>query len=226
MAIIAIICATHSEYLNIKRYANVKHKLFIHNYDVVLCDEENINYIIICSRSGINNAKECIEILMREYNLSLILSVGIAGGLVDYLNIGDIVISDNVYLVDKDKEVFTIDKSLCMNLYKIINNIIVNSQHMRGLLPRVYTGSIISVNKVVANSQAARFLNESFNGICVEMESGIIAKLCQLAGIRVVAVKIISDFANEEAFSTMNKNYFKATSILGKVLCESIKHLS
>lgn len=215
---LSVICATESEYINIKRYAMIKKELINKDHKLSICHtSEQEEYIIMCSKPGFNNVKASTEYLLYNYNIKCILSVGMAGGLDERFKVGDVIISDSVYLIDKEIKCFLIDKIFSNKLYEIFKEH-ANNQKIRGLFPHVYMGSIISINEVISNNRKAEYLQTHYRGSCVEMESGIVANACNCSNITFAAIKIISDFANEFSFVDMGKYHLKVTCILGSLL--------
>ena len=103
---------------------------------------------------------------------SLIVSVGICGGLRDGLNVGDLVVPC---------EVVTADRQLwkCEPI----------------ALPA--TGRLLSVNRLVSSVEEKRRLHVEHAADIVDMEAASIAAICAERGIPFAAIKAISDTASE-----------------------------
>ncbi len=103
---------------------------------------------------------------------SLIVSVGICGGLRDGLNVGDLVVPC---------EVVTADRQLwkCEPI----------------ALPA--TGRLLSVNRLVSSVEEKRRLHVEHAADIVDMEAASIAVICAERGIPFAAIKAISDTASE-----------------------------
>jgi len=221
---LAIICATEIEYFNVKQYYETKKVLFNVDKEYSLCRLHSGDCIVMLSDIGFENARKSIEFLLGKYDVQLVLSVGMAGGLNESVAIGDIIISNYIHLVSDEEKSYCINESITNFLYQMAVNAIGN-QKKRGFIPKVYKGSVISVNEFITSGRNTNCFDNTYNGWCVEMESGVIAEACRMANVSFAAIKVISDFADELALESIYKNQIKATSILGKVLFDIIYNL-
>jgi adenosylhomocysteine nucleosidase len=119
---------------------------------------------------GPASAGECTRKLVEEHRPRLLIATGFAGALDPTLGVGDLVLASNF------SEPGLLERA-------------------RRIAPAVRVGPLASVNEPVETPAAKRALAESTGAIAVEMETAAIAAAS--AGIPLLAVRAISDHANE-----------------------------
>lgn len=174
---------------------------------------------VICTTilgMGQLNAAIAVKKAVDHYDVNKVVLTGICGGIDKEMNYGDIIISDqivdyelakiqqdgvqvrwNVYRGDfelvQGMKMFKSDAWFSY-LKKVFPNIEVEK-------PNVYSGIVLSGNKVIANNEEVKKFKETWRkALAVEMEaSGIAATLFQMKNApSFVMVKSICDFADSE----------------------------
>ncbi len=143
---------------------------------------------------GPDAARENTERLLRaSAPPSLIVSVGICGGLRDGLNVGDLVVPC---------EVVTVDRQLwkCEPI----------------ALPA--TGRLLSVNRIVSSVEEKRRLHIEHAADIVDMEAASIAAICAERGIPFAAIKAISDTVSDSLPSELKQIAPNGHVRIGKLL--------
>lgn len=211
-AMSCVICATDVEYQNIIKYFDIHNQLVLEgSYLVSICYSPPC--IIVRSGIGKKAAYKClISILKVHQHISLVFSVGIAGALVPYLNIGDIVCGN--YIIDYDGH-------SCIEEKKVI----CIERECKLLMETIYCGKIVSSNVMVHSEKIKQELCITYQGMCVEMESAGIVRVCELRKIPITAIKIISDYANEGAVYKILKSQIRVCNKLGFLIHEIINTL-
>lgn len=167
-----------------------------------------LNKEIVVVRSGIGkvNAAICAQILIDEFQVEAIINTGIAGGIHDDIEIGDIVISKDVLQHDMDatgfgyglgvipqmscstfeadEELVTLASSLCEELNSDI---------------RTHVGRVVTGDQFISSKEKKLWLRENFAGYCAEMEGAAIAQVAYLNQIKFVIIRAISDKADSTA---------------------------
>lgn len=171
------------------------------------------NIVLVMSGIGKVNAAACTQMLISEFRVDAVVNTGVAGSLNNELNIGDIVISQDVIQYDMDttafgdplgliprmdKVEFEADSSL-IDRFKRAADKVLENQNVK--LGRVLTGDAF-----VSSAEKKMFLRNHFAGDCVEMESGAIGHVSFLNKIPFVIIRAISDKADGTA--EMNYNEF------------------
>lgn len=159
--------------------------------------------IIIKGGIGKKSVYQCLEEIIKKYTeIKMIFSIGIAGALSPGLRIGDIVVSNCIvdYSVNHPVE----EHTCTWNIQREIQE-----------KDFVYWGKIISSDTVIYDERDKRQLYSEYKGLCVEMESAGVVKVCIRQRIPFAAIKIISDYSNQKTFWTMIKTQDHVTNILG-----------
>lgn len=163
---------------------------------------------VVVVRSGIGkvNAGICSQILVDRFYISAIINTGIAGSLRNEINIGDIVLSTDAVQHDVDAVgfgykagqiprvdvlAFRADEKL-IRLAKECNEKVNPDIH-------TFTGRILSGDQFIAGKEKKRWLTETFDGSCAEMEGAAIAQAAYLNKIPYLVIRAISDKADESA---------------------------
>lgn len=174
----------------------------------------NERIILACSGVGKVNASACTQILISEYKVNYIINTGVAGAIAEDLEIGDIVISDNVTHHDLKqwimkqffpfKEYFEADKDLI--------NLAVTACEKNEDIKRYQIGRIVSGEVFVDNKELKDQIREEYNPMCVEMEGAAIGHVSNLNGIPFVIIRSISDKANEPATGSFEEFVLEAAT--------------
>jgi adenosylhomocysteine nucleosidase len=106
-----------------------------------------------------------------------VISAGFAGSLVETLAPLDILLADS--LVDRAGHQLTVD--------------IQYDAHQRPQAPRIVTGRLLSVDRIVRTAEEKRQLFEEYGAMAVEMESYAVAMECERRQMRFLAVRVVSD---------------------------------
>lgn len=159
-------------------------------------------------RSGIGkvNAGMCTQILADRFHISAVINTGIAGSLKNEINIGDIVLSTDTVQHDMDASGFgykigqipRVDTfsfpadSALIELAEACNRK-VNPEI------QVFRGRVVSGDQFISDKEKKRWLIETFDGSCTEMEGAAIAQAAYLNGIPYLVIRAISDKADDSA---------------------------
>ncbi|MCK5824054.1 MAG: 5'-methylthioadenosine/adenosylhomocysteine nucleosidase [Ichthyobacteriaceae bacterium] len=161
-------------------------------------------------RSGIGkvNAAIATQLLIDKYDASVIINTGVAGGLNDTLQIGDIVIAKSLQYHDFDVTIFDYKKGVVprMDTSVFYSNRILMGEFLNEankLEYRVGYGKVVSGDQFIADELKKSFIKKYFNADVVEMESAAIAHVCYLSKVPFVVLRSISDKAGGESA----KNY-------------------
>lgn len=157
----------------------------------------NTKIVLVKCFEGKVNSAIATQIMINNFNVDLILNIGVAGGISDELDIGGIAISNSTVECDLDttklgynlgyafgleKVIIECDKKTCDKIYgiaKISNNVVV--------------GTIASSDKFISDEEYKKMLKEKFNAVAVDMESASISHVCALNNVPFCAVRAISD---------------------------------
>jgi len=181
----------------------------------------NKDVILVFSRWGKVASAVTTTQLINDFNVSEIIFTGVAGGIIDELNIGDVVIGKNLYQHDlnaspfyekleipilKKKFLITADASNILhatNTFLDTYNNYVNQSDAKLFnitKPKVVFGDIASGDQFISSSKKIKKLNKLIpTATCVEMEGASVAQVCFEYSMPFSIIRIISDKANDNA---------------------------
>ena len=185
-------------------------------------------YQVVIVKCGVGkvNAGRTTQVLISEYSPKFIINTGIAGGLSEKLNIGDIVISTDLIQHDfdvsplgyakgymctgenKDQPTkYLADKELSEKILKALDKV----KDKRN----VFSGRVLTGDLFVAKKEQREQLVKDFDGFCCEMEGAAIAQVASLNKVPFSVLRLISDLPNgkgPEDFTKFEKEAAKLSS--------------
>ena len=128
-----------------------------------------------------------------------VFNIGVAGGISDKLNIGDIVIGEKLVQHDFDLTAFNHNKGYIPNVgdYVKSDDYLISlatssiNKNINVLLGTIASGDIFCTEKWMSEK-----IHNKFNALCVEMEGASIAQVCFLNHIPFLVIRSISDTPN------------------------------
>ena len=181
----------------------------------------NKDVILVFSRWGKVASAVTTTQLINDFNVSEIIFTGVAGGIMDELNIGDIVIGKNLYQHDlnaspfyekleipilKKKFLITAEPSNLLNATNIFLNTYNNyiepsdAEIFNITKPKVIFGDIASGDQFISSLKKIKKLNKLIpTATCVEMEGASVAQVCFEYNMPFSIIRVISDKANDNA---------------------------
>jgi len=164
-------------------------------------------------RSGIGkvNAAVCAQILVDDFNADYIINVGIAGGIGESINPGDIVIAHNLVQHDMDTTAFGDKFGQIPRLdtfdFKCSTVLVEKAQEACKRLgsSKSFLGRIVTGDQFIADLTKIKWLKDEFDALACEMEGGSIAQVCHLNNVPFVVIRSISDNANTGAHMDYEK---------------------
>ncbi len=163
---------------------------------------------IVVVRSGIGkvNAAMCAQILIDKFQVELIINTGIAGGIADDVEIGDIVISKDALQHDMDATGFGYEVGV---IPQMESSVFVADPEIVELAARVCKkenpeintciGRVVSGDQFISAQEKKQWLGDTFQGYCAEMEGAAIAQVASLNNVKFVIIRAISDKADNTA---------------------------
>ena len=177
---------------------------------------------IIACAGGVSkvNAAMAAEILCLKYGVDLILNAGVAGCLTD-LPTGSLVVASE--FVQHDVDTTAVGDPI--GLVSTVNRVefptwepercvkLLADMGIHAVTGRVATGDWFAVN-----CKRAEFIRDTFRPVLTEQEGGAIAQVCLRNGVRVVAVKSISDHLFSENQQEEYFNFGEALENMGTIV--------
>lgn len=185
----------------------------------------DIPTVVVFSRWGKVAAATTVTNLILDFNISELIFTGVAGAISHKLNIGDIVIGNQLVQHDLDARPmisqFEIpllgmthlrSPGIQINIaYKVITDLLAN-KHLHAILsdeelnefgirnPKVFIGEIASGDKFFSSNKDKQQLQTILpNALCVEMEGAAVAQVCYEYGIPFTVIRTISDSADDNS---------------------------
>ncbi len=167
------------------------------------------NRFIVLAQSGVGkvNAALNTQYIIDTYKPNIIINTGVAGGIADGLDVGDIVIG--TYLVQHDFDVTVLGYAkgyMCTGKNPDKPTVFYSDKTLisefeaaaKGSL-NVHKGVIASGDTFVSDKNKKQDIKNTFNASVVEMEGAAIAQTATVNCIPFLIVRAISDLADDTA---------------------------
>lgn len=180
--------------------------------------------VILKAGVGKVNASYSTAILTENFNPSMLIFTGVAGGLDPEAMPGDIVIGTKLVQYDFGQEDSTgfsvspfrkltgglhdalyIDADLDLVEKSLLAAEEIEFVPISGRDPQVFSGVIATGDVFVSSNEKAAWLYEEYDALATEMEGAAIAHICRTLGIPFVIIRSCSDNANNHARVNFNQ---------------------
>lgn len=183
--------------------------------------------VAVLSRIGKVAAATTTTLLLTKFGVDQIVFTGVAGGLGDGVNVGDVVVADALVQHDMDASplfprfelpglgcaVLRPPVDLTASVLDVVRQVLspaclaeggaLSDVHLSALglgQPRVHCGMVISGDQFIHAAQTCRDLRAALpEALAVEMEGAAVAQVCHDFGVPYAIVRTISDRADDEA---------------------------
>ena len=161
---------------------------------------------IVLLETGIGKVNAAIgaTLMIEAFDVEEIIFTGVAGGINEELDLGDVVISRDLIQYDFDTSAFgdklgmipRMDNSIFKADDELIELAVNAGKKLKG---KVIVGRVLSGDQFIASPEKIAFLKKEFNGDCTEMEGAAVGHVCQVLDIPFVVIRTMSDKANSDA---------------------------
>lgn len=173
---------------------------------------------VILLRSGIGkvNAAMSTTILLQTFKPDYLINTGSAGGLNPELEVGDVVISNDVRHHDVDATIFGYEYGQVPQMpasFKANERLIDIAEQSAKEIGNhaVVTGLITTGDSFINQPEKAAFIKSKFNQLqAVEMEAAAIAQVAYQYNIPFVIIRSLSDIAGKESHLSFDQYLEKA----------------
>lgn len=202
---IAVIGAMEEEVIILRNQLENKKTEIIGNSEFSSGTYGGKDVVLLKSGIGKVNAAMSTTILIERYHPDLIINTGSAGGLNPELNVGDLVISDDVCHHDVDATVFGYAYGQVPQMpaaYQADERLIQVAEEAARSLEgiQVKKGRIASGDSFMSDPDRVQMVAEKFPGLqAVEMEAAAIAQVAYQYGLPFVIIRALSDIAGKES---------------------------
>jgi adenosylhomocysteine nucleosidase len=226
---IGIIFAMEEELNELKKYLKIENEYNIFDLTFYEGTIGKCHVILVQSGVGKVNASRCTQILIDNVKVDYIFNIGVAGGISNNLNVGDIVIGEKLVQHDFDITAFNHEKGYIPNvgvyidsdsyLIDITKKVINNDKSINVLSGVIASGDIFCTSETMSKK-----INKKFNALCVEMEGSAVAQVCYLCNIPFLVLRSISDTPDNNNVITyeefLEDSCKKVAGIMNKIICE------
>ncbi len=192
---------------------------------------------VVVAKCGVGkvNSAICASVMSLLFNPYVIINPGVAGGVGKGVLIGDLVIASSCVEHDMDTSLAGDPVSMVNLGNESLINIPCSEKYSKIFLEEaknIYNGNvfynvIVSGDQFIADPVKVMSFKENYDAFACDMESASIAHTCYMAGIPFVALRSISDNANESGsvdyFEFAKKSAKKTMELLSKcisLICE------
>jgi len=203
---IGIIGAMHEEIIELKNMISNLEEEKVLDLTFFKGTLEGKEIVLVEGGIGKVNSSVCTTLLIDRFKIDQLIFTGVAGGTNPDIEVGDIVISNELIEHDfdctafgmKPGEIPRMDTSIFKSDAKLIE---IAEKSALELFDKknIYTGRIVSGDVFVAEPKKINWLRDTFNSECTEMEGAAVAHVCHLFKTPFVIIRSISDKANDDA---------------------------
>lgn len=162
--------------------------------------------ILVEGGIGKVNAAICATLMINHFKVDKVLFTGVAGGVNPDINIGDIVIGNDLIEHDFDSTAFGYELGQIprMDTYifkadQQLIDIACDVAEKEFGKSKVCVGRIVSGDEFVASVERIKWLKDTFKADCTEMEGAAVAHVCHVFNMPFLIIRAISDKANHDA---------------------------
>ena len=195
------------------------------------------NVVLVFSRWGKVAASSTTTTLITEFKVDEIIFSGVAGALDGDINIGDVIVAENLFQHDFDASPFLLRHVLPLIMKKEIatNSRIkhklfdagsdffnkqfkeeISSEYLEEFdidKPKILMGNIASGDQFIRDSKKRDEIRQSLdNVLAVEMEGAAVAQVCYEFEVPLGVIRTISDDANDDAIKDFPKFVYNVAS--------------
>lgn len=160
-----------------------------------------VDTVVAVAGIGKVNAAVTAQTMILKYSPSVVINVGVAGGLFRNLSIGDIVVADNVVEHDMDTTAVGDAPGLISGLNKVYMECDKETAELMECAAReeglnVVRGTVASGDQFIHTDEQRGRIIENFNAAAAEMEGASIGHVCEMNNVPFGVLRAISDGAN------------------------------
>src|SRR5699024_537321 len=225
---IAIIGAMEEEVASLKSMMHQQSEQTIANCHFIQGKLENKDIILLQSGIGKVNAAMATTILLATYKPTVVINTGSAGGFADDLEIGDIVISDEVVQHDVDVTAFDYQSGQVPSmppriradecLIKKVKDV-KDTLHLKSTIGLIATG-----DSFMSDPERLTEIRQRFpDMLAAEMEAVAIAQVCYQYEIPFVVIRALSDIAGKKSEISFDEFLYTAARNASNFIVEFLK---
>lgn len=168
--------------------------------DAFSVDKDGNKIVIAKSGVGKVNAAAVTQRLIDIYKPDRVINTGVAGGVADDIELGEIVIASKLAYHDFHP-LEILERNPPFSMLFAADKILVSlaEQACEALGAKYRTGVVVSGDCFVNDNDVKSRLREEFTAECTEMEGAAIAHVCLINEVPFAVIRAVCDFANASA---------------------------
>jgi adenosylhomocysteine nucleosidase len=212
---IALIAAMPEEIDPFLRRAGACAKEKIDRFDAWRFIAGGRGILLLRSGMGPGNALAAARALIAAASPDLLINFGFAGGLTGGTVVGNIVVANRLLLYRE--RLFSEQAGIAAEISEELTGILAGSLHGEG--PQILRGTFITASQILRKKEMASLLPPGAANPVLEMETAAVAQAAGEGNVPLIAIRAISDGAEEELGFTISEFTDSEMNIrLGKVL--------
>lgn len=171
-----------------------------------------LNHEVVVAKCGIGKVNAAINTykVIKAFHPDLLINSGVAGGVSDRTQIGDILVADYVSYHDvwcgPGTEIGVADG---MDIFMACDSTVIDKAYKLLQGKRLQVGLICSGDRFISTPDEILEIRRNFpEAIAVDMESAAIAQICCMEGVRFNIVRVISDTPGSGKNISEYKNFW------------------
>jgi len=182
---IAIIGAIKDEIAGIKQEMQMTHTLRWPTGNAFVGEWQGVPIVLVRSGMGRDRARRALVEIAEKWELKEVISIGYAGALDPSLEVGDLVVADQVIEVDSshpdgEMKSFSLDKDIFNTTAAVSGRI------------------LLTVDRIAATPQEKKALRDQYSAVAVDMETSALVREAQARNISFISVRAITDTTDQE----------------------------
>lgn len=182
---------------------------------------------VVLAETGMGkvNAALVTTVLAHRFGCRTIVFSGVAGGLDPRLNVGDVVIADQLiqhdagvlenerlqtyqaghvpFINPTDRLGYQLDAAVLDNVKGALRGLklspLSEQAGGRGRPPEIVYGTVLSGDQYLHSEPTRARLHDEFSALAIEMEGGAVAQVCEAFGVDWVVIRALSDLAGQDS---------------------------
>ena len=194
--------------------------------DCIFYEAQIAHKDVVIMQGGIGkvNAAICTTLLLTNYDIDYVINIGSAGGLKEYQNVGDVVISSHVAYHDLDITAFGRQIGELPDIPRLIpaNQDLINKAKdiLNSLDIHENIGLIVSGDQFISSEKQVKPILDTYpDALCCEMEATAIGHVCYKFKTPFIITRSLSDVFGKGESSIQFDEYLKVASQNSAQLC-------
>lgn len=176
--------------------------VFVQSRQTFTCADEHFQWNIFVSGMGKVQAASACQMILDLHHVDRLYEFGIAGGLVESLNVGDLVIVSDVYEYDAPnrEEVLKAKMMLKRRLFETCSADIARFSQLLRVDPSIQAvrGAVACGDQDIFSRAFRDQIAEQSGAVAVDWETEAIVEVCAMNYIPYLGTRIVADKATEE----------------------------